>query len=205
MPTVPPIDRKNVADEVATPMSLAGTSFWMARISVCMHRPSPRPASAMISIVCHIGVSTPICANRNIDTETIASPTTGNRLYRPVFEIRMPLPIDATRMPAVIGRVCRPDSVGVAPFTICRYSGSDIIMPNMPIPITKLMALVSENTGRRNNRIGSSASSPIARSTSTNATSPSAPMRVHRQRRGGAPAPLAALLGDDQQRHQRER
>ncbi len=43
VPSVPPICRKNVADEVATPMSCGGTAFWIARMSVCMFMPSPSP------------------------------------------------------------------------------------------------------------------------------------------------------------------
>src|SRR6478736_7427866 len=39
-PRVPPSCRKHVADEVATPMSLAGTMFCTAINMVCIHRPS---------------------------------------------------------------------------------------------------------------------------------------------------------------------
>ena len=46
-PSVPPICRKNVADAVATPMSLAGTAFCTASTRVCMHRPTPSPKIAM--------------------------------------------------------------------------------------------------------------------------------------------------------------
>ena len=43
VPSVPPSCRKNVADEVATPMSLAGTVFCTASISGCMLPPRPSP------------------------------------------------------------------------------------------------------------------------------------------------------------------
>ena len=43
VPNVPPIDRKKVADEVATPIWVAGTEFWVARISVCIQQPRPAP------------------------------------------------------------------------------------------------------------------------------------------------------------------
>ena len=46
VPSVPPIWRKNVADEVATPMSCGGTAFCTASTSGCMLKPSPRPNSA---------------------------------------------------------------------------------------------------------------------------------------------------------------
>ncbi len=47
VPRVPPMERKNVAEAVATPMSRGGTAFCVARVSVCMHRPSPMPNTAM--------------------------------------------------------------------------------------------------------------------------------------------------------------
>ena len=43
VPMVPPVARKNVADEVATPMSRAVTLFCTAIIMVCMFRPTPGP------------------------------------------------------------------------------------------------------------------------------------------------------------------
>ena len=46
MPSVPPIWRKNVADEVATPMSCGGTAFCTASTSGCMLKPSPMPKTA---------------------------------------------------------------------------------------------------------------------------------------------------------------
>ena len=46
-PSEPPIERKNVAVEVATPMLRAGASFWTASTSTCMTRPMPTPTTAM--------------------------------------------------------------------------------------------------------------------------------------------------------------
>ena len=40
-PSVPPIWRKNVADDVATPMSRGGTADWRISSSGCMQLPRP--------------------------------------------------------------------------------------------------------------------------------------------------------------------
>ncbi len=47
VPAVPPICRKNVEEALATPMSCGGTVFCIARTSVCMQQPSPRPRTSM--------------------------------------------------------------------------------------------------------------------------------------------------------------
>ena len=64
MPSVPPIERKNVTELVATPISRGETAFCTAVIIGCMLPPRPRPISTMISMVCQSGVSAPIRANR---------------------------------------------------------------------------------------------------------------------------------------------
>ena len=78
-------------------------------------------------------------------------------------------------MPAVSGNSSRPDFVGVASRTICRYSGRQISPPNMPMPMRKPTIAVRLNVALRNIRSGISASSPTRRSTTMNATSPTAP------------------------------
>jgi len=47
VPSVPPIWRKNVDAEVATPMSRGPTEFCDAMVSVCISCPRPRPISSM--------------------------------------------------------------------------------------------------------------------------------------------------------------
>jgi hypothetical protein len=64
VPSVPPIDRKNVTELVATPISRGETAFCTAVIIGCMLRPRPRPIRTMIPITRHSGVSAPISANR---------------------------------------------------------------------------------------------------------------------------------------------
>ena len=56
-------------------------------------------------------------------TVITAVPTTGNGLYRPYLRISRPLTIEVTSSPAIIGVSCKPDDVGLRPFTICRKSG----------------------------------------------------------------------------------
>ena len=47
VPKEPPIDRKNVAAEVATPSSLCGTAFCTIVTSTCMTPPMPAPRTSM--------------------------------------------------------------------------------------------------------------------------------------------------------------
>ena len=46
-PSEPPIERKNVAVEVATPMLRAGASFCTTSTRTCMTRPMPTPTTSM--------------------------------------------------------------------------------------------------------------------------------------------------------------
>ena len=46
-PIEPPIERKNVAVDVATPRSRAGASFWTTRTRTCITRPMPMPRTSM--------------------------------------------------------------------------------------------------------------------------------------------------------------
>ena len=84
----------------------------------------------------------------------------GNILYRPVREMIWPETIEPAMMPTVSGSSSRPASVGVAPFTICRYSGSAASPPNMPMPRMKFSSEPMPNVRPRKRRSGSSASSP---------------------------------------------
>ena len=46
-PSEPPMLRKNVAVEVATPMSRGGASFWTTSTITCITRPMPTPSTSM--------------------------------------------------------------------------------------------------------------------------------------------------------------
>ncbi len=52
--------------------------------------------------------------------ESSAVPRIGNMRYRPVRAMICPDPIEAIMRPRIIGSICRPLSVGVAPVTSCR-------------------------------------------------------------------------------------
>ena len=77
VPRVPPFCRKNVTDEVATPISRGETAFWMARMIGCMFPPSPSPTIGMIRAVFQSGVSAPISENRNSPTTMSPVPMIG--------------------------------------------------------------------------------------------------------------------------------
>ena len=86
--------------------------------------------------------------------------------------------------PAITGRSCRPDSVGLSPRTTCWKSGRNVRPPNRANPTTRPTALVTVNTRLRNSdggRIGSFA----RRSATTNAAMPTTaitPMRDDERR-----------------------
>ena len=50
-------------------------------------------------------------------------PAFGNTLYWPVRVMICPEPIEVINSPPINGRICRPEPVGLAPFTTCRNSG----------------------------------------------------------------------------------
>ena len=81
VPSVPPICRKNVTEEVVTPMSRAGIAFCTASTRVCMHRPRPRPSRAMVRSSCQIGIDgVTVCHSSTIATVMNAVPITGKIL-----------------------------------------------------------------------------------------------------------------------------
>ena len=77
VPSVPPICRKNVADDVATPMSCGGTAFCTASTSGCMTMPRPRPNTGMYRPITHSAVSAPMRVNSTAPTTISAAPTIG--------------------------------------------------------------------------------------------------------------------------------
>ena len=80
MPMVPPVARKNVADEVATPMSRAATEFCTAIIIVCMFRPRPTPSMNRMSARFQYAVSTVTVSSSNDAPAIRAVPITGKIL-----------------------------------------------------------------------------------------------------------------------------
>jgi len=176
-PMVPPIWRKNVTDDVATPISCGRTAFCTARMTGWKLNPRPRPSSTMNGTRAHTEVSAPTVNDIATRATTMkTTPTSGKILYLPVLLIVMPEPMAPVMMPATSGIICRPATVGVEPWTICRYSGRSRIPPNMPAPRTTLLALPIAKLRFRKRRSGRRASSPYARSVRTKASSPNAPM-----------------------------
>ena len=47
VPIVAPIWRKNVTEDVATPMSCGGIAFWTASVIGCITLPRPKPKIAV--------------------------------------------------------------------------------------------------------------------------------------------------------------
>ena len=114
----------------------------------------------------------------------------------------MPEPIAPVMMPATSGIICRPATVGLEPCTICRYCGSSRMPPNMPAPRTMLPTLLTAklrflNMPQRQQRVV--LVGPLGED---EGDQPDDADGVAEQRPAGVPAPDAALLGDDQQRHQ---
>ena len=89
-------------------------------------------------------------------------------------------------MPIIIGISSRPDSVGVAPLTSCRYSGSVLSAPNMPRPISTFTLRPMLNTRLWNSRIGISASSFIRISIRMKAMTPTMPSAIRPSTAGEA-------------------
>ena len=83
---------------------------------------------------------------------------------RPVREMILPEARLAVISPKTMGSIRKPDSVGEAPRTICMYSGSSMMPPNMAIPTTTLAEIVTDAARLRNIRNGISAASAMARS-----------------------------------------
>jgi len=64
----PPMDRKKVTDEVATPSSFIGTAFCTTSVSTCMNKPSPTPKTRMSRLT----IVSEVCAPRR---DSNASPS----------------------------------------------------------------------------------------------------------------------------------
>ncbi len=99
----------------------------------------------------------------------MAPPSTGKILYRPVLVVTWPATIEVMVTPIIIGVSASPLMVGDSPWTVCWYSGRNVIAPNMARPVRKVSAIVTEKFRFLNTcsgRIGSATRS----STTQNAT-----------------------------------
>ncbi len=122
-PTAPPIERKNVADEVAMPRSRRSTVFCTARISVCIVKPSPAPNTTIATDAYTMLVSEYSRDSNSAPRPISGSPISGNTFHRPHFVTARPVRNDTTSIPTTSGNVSSPDIVGLWPRTTCRYCG----------------------------------------------------------------------------------
>ena len=166
--------------------------------------PSPRPTSSIPPIMKMTGLSAEANVNQKKPADISPVPMIGKILYRPVREMIWPLVIDEIMRPRIIGSIRNPLSVGVAPFTSCRYSGMVIIAPNMPKPTSTpedgrhRERRAHEQLERDQRGVAHGLLDDDERDDAERAE------RVAGERAERAPAPLAALLGHDEQRHERE-
>jgi hypothetical protein len=77
-PMEPPIERKRIEPDVATPSCEPPTAFCTASTSTCIVIPSPRPTTSMSSDARAALVSASSWASRSIPTVTSAVPAMGN-------------------------------------------------------------------------------------------------------------------------------
>ncbi len=79
-PIVPPIERKSVAVEVATPRFSYSTAFWTASTSTCITNPRPNPTTSMYRSARSKLVPTPSRESSSRPTTISAVPMIGNSL-----------------------------------------------------------------------------------------------------------------------------
>ena len=132
-------------------------------------------------------------------------PTTGNTLYRPVRDVTWPERSEAVMIPATSGSMRKPLSIGDAPRTICRNCGSTAIPPNIVMPTSTPTSrdqrehAAAEQSQRQQGVVA------VPALDEHEEQQPESAEHVAGDGRGGAPAPRAALLGDEQQRHESDR
>ena len=76
-PIEPPMARKKLMVEVATPRCSTGASFWVATTRVCSTEPMPNPSTAIAMPECSRVLSVPNIESRYIPTVAMAVPTIG--------------------------------------------------------------------------------------------------------------------------------
>lgn len=122
-PNEAPMDRKNVAPEVATPRSSYETAFCTISTRTCMTRPRPRPKTKKYALISAVLLFSSIWCSRSRPMAVMPVPATGNTFQRPVRLTICPETVDDSSSPKTIGSMCTPDSVGVTPCTTWRNVG----------------------------------------------------------------------------------
>ena len=87
-------------------------------------------------------------------TVTIAVPIIGKRLYLPVRLASCPESIDVSRVPPMRGTIRKPDSVGLKPLTIWRYTGRYVTEPSNAKPTISPTTEVTQTSRVRKSRNG---------------------------------------------------
>ncbi len=186
-PSEPPICWKNIRALVATPMSLSSTLFCAISETICISRPMPRPRTTKSIPVSQRLVVTLSPVSRNMPTAMTAPPTIGNSLYWPVLVVSTPASTEVTAEPTIIGVISRPLTVGLAPCTVCWYSGMNVIAPNSPRP-TKNVSTIVRLKFLILNTCSGSIGSAARRSTAMNATKASDRDRDQQRGREASPS-----------------
>src|SRR5690606_4113533 len=171
-PTAPPMLRKNVTTEVATPRSCAGTSFWAASTRFWMSRPTPTPSTAMWRDKSGTLVSASSVPRSSIPATSIAPPATRHAFQRPYFVMSCPATVEETSVPNTIGRLIQPATVGDLPSESWKYWDRKTVLPNIATPTRALASVASAPVRLRkilSGMIGSAAraSTRIASASST--------------------------------------
>ena len=123
VPNEPPIERKNVAPEVATPSSLCGTPFCTMITSTCMTPPRPMPSTSMHSASKAVDDEGVIRDSRNRPMVISAVPAIGKKRYLPVRAMTWPEVIETSSSPAISGSRYTPEMVGEMPRTTWKNAG----------------------------------------------------------------------------------
>ena len=79
-------------------------------------------------------------------------------------------------MPSTSGSIWNPATVGLDPFTTCRYCGRSSRPPNIPMPTIAEVLTPTAKVRERNIRSGRMPASPARRSIARNAANPTAPI-----------------------------
>ncbi len=131
-PTEPPIWRKNVRLDVATPRARIGTAFWTTIVNTASVGPMPRPVMNIQPHRTGSGVSAWIWDIRNRPKAMTASPARMTALYLPVRETIAPEPMELRIRPARSASEYRPEFVGEAPYTNWNHCGRNTAAPKKP-------------------------------------------------------------------------
>ena len=181
MPTIaratdPPICRKNVRFEVATPSSWKGTAFWTMIVNTAKVGPTPRPARNIQNQTTGNGVSAVSWVMRAVAMPMSAIAPTVSHLYLPVRDTMIPDTIELKMSPAMSGRAASPEFVGEKPWTNWNQRGRKMIAPKNA-KLAKKVATIELEYVRFRNRCSGMIGSLARDSAPRNRRIPTSPAR----------------------------